>query len=128
MSEIANREAFHVERGSDGERIPEELYISNLGKHIKVVRPRWGDGKEFFHDFGDEDADAVDSKKIAKHFKKLVVEPDLSDLTESELDDDWDSAVVQEMLDKMSQLYGGENSEEEEEADEKKSESSTSEP
>jgi len=124
-AKVAGRNEFHVERGSDGKRIPEEVFIKNLGKSIKVVRPSWGDGKEFFHDFsGEEDADAVDSDKIAKHFKKLIVEPDLGDLTAAELDEDWDSAIVQEMVEKLGELYGGSNSGEEEgETDQKKSES-----
>jgi len=118
-AETAGRNDFHVERGSDGKRIPKSVYLDTLDMNIKVVQPSWGDGKEFFHDFGGEDdADAVDSDKIAKHFRKLIVVPDLGDLTKAELDEDWDSKVVQEILDTISELYGGVRNEEDEDEEE----------
>lgn len=113
--ESAELDDLMVSRDGEGNRIPQQKRLKAVDKTIAVVKPNWGDAKAWSEEFG-EDADAMDSEKIAKQFRKFVKDPDMSNVSGDDVDN-MQSAVVQEILDILTREAG--LSGEEEEVDQK---------
>lgn len=81
-SEFVDPDDLAIQRGSEGQRLPQEAQAGSLGK-VKVVPMSYGDVQEYFGDGTQAD---VSADTMATIFNEFVVKPDL-DLTESDVED-----------------------------------------
>lgn len=93
-STVSDQELF-VQRGSDGQLLPTVEVAPDIGK-VKVIPLTYGGIQEYFG--AGTQMDEIESEDIAEILREHVVEPDLSEITSQEVEEDMKPMVPQALL------------------------------